>query len=119
VFYLACLNEVFDGSGDLFDGSVLVDAVLVKEVDGVGLQTLERAFDDLLDMVGTAIECSPLSVIVGIGLKTEFCGDDDFFAEWSEGFADDLFVNVGAVDFGGVKESDAALNSAADELDGF
>ena len=76
VLYLACLNEVFDGPGSLFDGRVLVDAVLVEEVDGVGLQTLERSFDDLLDVVGTAVGCSPLAIIIRIGLKTELGGDD-------------------------------------------
>ena len=54
-----------------------------------------------------------------VGLKAELGGDDDVFAEGRESFADDFFVDVGAVDFGGVEEGDAALNGGADELDGF
>ena len=119
VLYLACLDQILDGAGGFFDGRIGIDAMLVEEVDGVGLQTLERAFDDLLDVVGAAVGGCPLAVVVGIGLESELGGDDDVFAEGSESFADDFFVDVGAVDFGGVEEGDAALDGGADELDGF
>jgi hypothetical protein len=99
--YLACLDQVFYGTGGLFDGSVGVDAMLVEQVDSVGLQTFERGFDNLLDVIGTAVGRGPLPVIVWIGLKTELGSDYDFFAEWSESFADDFFIDIGAVDFGG------------------
>ena len=77
VFDLACLNQVLDCAGGVFDGSVGVDAMLVEEVDGVGLQALERAFDDLLDVVGAAVGRGPFAVIVGVGLKAELGGNDD------------------------------------------
>jgi hypothetical protein len=38
--------------------------MLVQEVDGVGLQTLEGGFNDLLDVVGSAVSCGSLAVIV-------------------------------------------------------
>ncbi len=119
VLDLACGDEVFDGPGGVFDGGVGVDAVLVVEVDDVGLEALEGGFDDLLDVFGLAVGGGPLAVVVGVGLKAELGGDDDIFAEGREGFADDFFIDVGAVDFGGVEEGDAALDSGADELDGF
>lgn len=37
VFHFARLNKVFDGPGGLFDGRVGVDAMLVEQVDSVGL----------------------------------------------------------------------------------
>ena len=40
VFHLACLNQVLDCSGRSLHRSVGSDAMLVKEVDGVGLETL-------------------------------------------------------------------------------
>src|ERR1039457_5648124 len=119
MLYLACLNQVFDCAGGLFDGSVGVDAMLVKEVDSVGFKTFERGFDDLPDVLGTAVEGCPLTAVLGIGLKAELGGDDDLVAERSESFARDFFVDVGTVDFGGIEESDAALDGGADELDGF
>ena len=35
----------------------------------MSVEALERGFDDLLDVVRTAVEGSPLAVIVGIGSK--------------------------------------------------
>ena len=116
VFHFACLDQVLDGAGGVFDGRVGVDAVLVKKVDRVGLKALERAFDHLLDVVGTAVGRSPLAVIVGIGLKAELGGDDDVFAEGRQCFAHDLFIDIGAINFGGVEEGDATLDGRADEL---
>ena len=54
-FTLPDLDQILDGASSVFDGSVGVDAVLVKEVDGVGSQTFKRGFDDLLDMVRAAV----------------------------------------------------------------
>ncbi len=67
-------------------------------------------------MVRTAVKGSPLAVIVGIGLETELGGDDHVFAEGRECFADDLFIDVRAVDLGSVEEGDATLDGAANEL---
>ena len=63
VFDFACLNEVLDGAGSVFDRGVGVDAVLIKEVNGVGPKTLERPLDDPLDVVRTAVKGCPLAAI--------------------------------------------------------
>ncbi len=52
--------------------------MLVEEVDGVALQTFERRFDDLLDVVGTAIARSPFAAVIRICFKSELGGDDYF-----------------------------------------
>ena len=119
MFHLACLYQVFDGSGGLFNGSVGVDAMLVEEVNGVRLQTRERGFNDQLDVVGMAVERCPFTVVVGIRFKSELGGDDEVFAERGEGLADHLFVDVGPIDFGGIEEDYAALNGGSNELNGF
>ena len=117
VFDFACLDQILDGASSVFDGRVGVNAVLIKEVSGVGPKALERPLDDPLDVVRTAVQSSPLAVIVRIGLETELGGDDHVFAEGSKCFADDLFIDVRAVDLGSVEERDAALDGGADELD--
>jgi hypothetical protein len=81
VFDLARCDEVFDGPGGVLDGGVRVDAVLIVEVDDVGFETLERVFDDLLDVVGLAVGRSPLTAIVGVSFESEFRGNDDVSAE--------------------------------------
>ncbi len=42
-----------------------------------------------------------------INLKAKLAGDDDFVAEWRECFSDQLFVYIGAVNFGCIEERDA------------
>jgi hypothetical protein len=84
VLHLACLDELFDGAGSVFDWSVGVDAMLIEEIDGVGLQALERTFDDLLDVVGPAVGRGPLAVIVRIRLKAKLGGNDDVPAKGSK-----------------------------------
>ena len=74
---LALLDEAFDGAGDVFDRNLEVDAMLVVEVDRINLETLERFFRDLPDVVWMAVEGVPLAAVIGIGFPTKFCGDDD------------------------------------------
>ena len=93
--------------------------MLVKEVDGVCLETLEAGVDDPLDVIGTAVEQCPLATVIGIGFKAEFGCDDDVLSEGSKGFAYDFFVQVRTVDLGGIEKGDPTLNGGADELDGF
>ncbi len=114
---LALLDEVFDGAGDVFDGDVQVDAVLVVEIDGVDLEALQRLFGDFLDVIRMAVEGVPFAAVVGVGFPAEFCGDDDLTAEGREGFADELFIEERAVDFGGIEEGDAAIDGFVEELD--
>ena len=53
--------------------------------------------------------CSP-----GVGIRpkieSELGGDDHLAFEGRKGFADQLFVDKGAIDFGGIKERDAAID---------
>ena len=63
VFDFACLDEILDGASSVFDGRVGVDAMLIKEVNGVGPKALERPLDDLLDVVRAAVQGSPLASV--------------------------------------------------------
>ena len=47
---LAGLDELLDGAGDVLDGDVGVDAVLVEQVDGVGPQSTQGAVDGGADV---------------------------------------------------------------------
>ncbi len=48
-------------------------------------------------------------------VEPEFGGDDDLFAEGSEGFAHEFFVRERAVDFGGIEEGDAAFHGRVEK----
>ena len=74
VLNLTFLNQVLHRSRDVFDRHVGVDAVLIKQIDNVGLEALERSLSDLLDVVGPAVQSPPFRCL-GINIETEFGRD--------------------------------------------
>src|SRR4029450_1664458 len=44
------LNELFDCSSDILDRDVWIDAVLVQEIDSIGVEPLERGLADRFDV---------------------------------------------------------------------
>jgi hypothetical protein len=101
-----------------FDGHLRVNPVLVEEVDSVDPQPFERGLGDALDLFGPAVHanhriCSPAE----IELEPELGGDHHLPAEWSEGFAHQLFVRVRAIHFSGIGEGDAAFDGGSDQSD--
>ena len=55
---LPCLDQLLHRAGDLLDRHLRVDPVLVEQVDRVGPQPLQRAFDAALDRLGTAVDAA-------------------------------------------------------------
>jgi hypothetical protein len=53
---LALGHQFGEGANGVLDGSVRVDPVLVVEVDAVGAQPLQRAFDGGPDVCRAAVE---------------------------------------------------------------
>ena len=112
---LAGLDELLDGAGDVLDGDVGVDAVLVEQVDGVGAQAAQRAVDGGADVVWPAADAGLLAVLVEG--EPELGGDDDVVADRLERLADELLVVEGAVDLGGVEQGDAPVDRGPEERD--
>ena len=118
MLHLAGGDEGFDGAGDVFDGDLGIDAVLVEEVDAVGAEAGQHGVGDADDVVGAAVEAGGAGAGLRIDVEAEFGGDDDVVADGGEGGADEVFVGPGAVGFGGVEEGDAEVVRAADDADG-
>ena len=53
---LALLNQVLHRSRHVFDRHVRVDAVLIEQIDDIGLEALERGLGDLLDVLGPTVQ---------------------------------------------------------------
>ena len=45
VLHFAFLDQVFHRAGDVFDGHVRVDSMLIQQIDDVDSEALERALD--------------------------------------------------------------------------
>ena len=109
---LALRDQLGHGADGLLDGRVGVDAVLVVEVDVVGAEPLERAFDGEADVLRAAVERPRAAA--GVGDQAELGGQDGLVAAAFERPADELLVGVGPVDLGGVDERDAQVERPVD-----
>src|SRR6516165_55376 len=112
VLHLAFLNEVLDGSCNIFNRNLVIDAVLIEQIDDIGFQALERCLGGFLDVSGPAVQAGLLPVL---DFEAEFCGDLHKVAEWSECFADEFFICVGAINFCCIEERDAKVHCSANE----
>src|SRR5262245_31289438 len=119
MFHLPLLNQLLHSSGDLFDWHVQVNAVLIEQVDGLHLESLERAVDSLLDVRWPAVQAwrNSFSAVIQIRIEIEpeFRGDHNVLAERGERFADEFFICERAVNFRGIKERNAALYRGAEK----
>src|SRR3954468_10039866 len=71
VLDLARLDEFLDRSGDVFDGDIGVDAVLVVQVDGVDSESLQGAVDDSLDHLRAAVDVAAWPAFGGVDVPPE------------------------------------------------
>src|SRR5438128_12035211 len=113
VLHLALFDQFFHRASHVFDWHVRINAVLIKQIDGIDLEALERCIRDLLDMLWAAVEAwrslHPSGIELRIKIKPEFCCNHNLSAKGSEGFAYKFFICEWAVHFGSVEERDAAL----------
>ncbi|GAA4343983.1 hypothetical protein GCM10023165_26810 [Variovorax defluvii] len=110
--HFAFLDQVLDRASHVLDRHSQIDAVLVVEVDAVGLQALERFLDHAADALGPAVQA-----VRAVNLEAELGGDGDVVAHRAQRFGHEFFVHVGTIDLGGVEEGDAALVGVADHAD--
>ena len=102
--------------GHALDGHVRVHAVLVEQVNGFDPEAPERTFDGLPDVVRPAVQTGcPRPVVAPAQVEPELGREHQLIAEEREGFADQLFVGEGSIDFGGVEERDAAVHGVVEE----
>jgi len=50
VLHLTLVDELLHRSRDVFDGHVRVNAVLIEQIDDIGLESLEGCLGDFLDV---------------------------------------------------------------------
>src|SRR6266542_330869 len=117
VLDLALADQVLHGARDVLDRHVRIDAVLVKEVDRVDPESLERGLCDLLDVLGPAVEGAPVCLAVEGGLEAELGGEHNLAAEGRQRLAHELLVRERPVDLGGVEEGDDAIERGPNERD--
>src|ERR1700720_318682 len=111
---LSFLNQVLHRAGHVFDRHVRIDAMLIEEIDVVGLQSLERGFGHVLDVVGPAI--GP-ALLVTLELEPKLGRNHHLITHGCERFAQKFFVFERAVSFGGIEECNTAFYGRSDQRD--
>ena len=113
--HLARGDQLADGPGDVLDGHVRVDAVLVEEVDHVGAAAAAATRRRRGGSARGGCRV-PLHRAVH-DVPAELRRDHHLVAHGCQGLADELLVDVGAVHLGGVEERDAEVHGAAQHGD--
>src|ERR1700693_5915944 len=104
MLHLTLLNQALHRSCYILDRNARVNAVLIVQIDDVGLEPLERALGCFLDVLWPAIEGGPLASLLRIRCPAKLRRDHHPTAEWSKSFAHEFFVREGTIDFGGIEK---------------
>ena len=113
--HLAGLDQVADGAGHVLDRHGGVDPMLVEEIDDINAQALQRGVGDGLDVLGPAVDPETGGAVE---LEAELGGDPHLVADRRQAAADQLLVDIGSVDLGGVEECHAPVDGVAQQGDG-
>ena len=106
VFDLAFANEILHRARDVLDRDVRVDAVLIEQIDPIGLESLQRRVGHLPDVRGPAVQPR---LLAALELEAELGRNHHLIANRAERFPDELFIRERPVRFGGIEERDAAV----------
>src|SRR5207237_2814025 len=113
---LSLPDEIGHRAHHLLDRHLLGDAVLVEEVDVVGLEPARGGFHHLADVLRAAIEANDLPIVEP---EAELGGDDHLIALALESASEKLLVVPDAVGLGGVEERHPQLDGALDGSERF
>jgi hypothetical protein len=113
---LALSDQLLHSPSDVLDRNIGIDAVLIEQVNAVGLQAPEGCLGHLPDVLRAAVQPAALSGIRA-DVEVELGGYDDLVADWGEGLTEELLVDERPVGFGGVEERDPSVGCSADQRD--
>jgi hypothetical protein len=111
----AFANELVEGVERLFDGREGVEGVHVVDVDVIGLEAAQTAFDLAAQVITRGAFVVRAVAHAEGGLGRDKC----LIAIAFEGFAEDLFGATVAVDVRGVEEIDADFKTDVEQMAGF
>ena len=112
VAHLAGADQLPDRARHVLHRHVRVNAVLIEEVEAVGLQAPQGVLGNRAYALRPAVHARLRSAV----LEAELGRDDDLIADGRQGLAH--HVLVGAVGLGGVEERHPARERLADQRDG-
>lgn len=106
---LALPHQFRDGSGQILNGHVRINAMLVVKINDIHAQAFERSFHGRADLLGSAV----LDLAAVATADAERGGNHRLITEGRERFAQQCFIGMGTVDFGDIEKGDAAIKGRA------
>src|SRR5260370_26028789 len=116
--YLALLDQITYGPGHILHRHFWIDTVLIKKVNVIGLESLERAFYGLTDILRPA-SCFGADLLSVLETKTKFGADDHLVAPALERPAEQFLVGEGTIALGRVEEGASDLDGTVKCRDRF
>jgi hypothetical protein len=89
--------------------------MLIKQIDAISPESLERSFRNLFDVFGPAINTNLLAL--WSNLETKLRRDHYLVTKRSKRFAHQLFIYEWAINFRGIKKRDTTLYSRSNQRD--
>ena len=112
---LALGDELGERTDGLLDGGARVHAVLVVQVDVVGVEPLQRALDGQADVLGAAVEAA--RAVAAVQDRAELRRDHHLVPATGERASEQFLVQVRPVHLRGVEQGDAEVDRAVDRRD--
>src|SRR5258707_1842291 len=116
--YLSLFDQIAYRTGHLLHRHFWIDRVLIKQVNVIGLESLERAFYGLTDILRTS-RCFGADLLAVLETKTKFGGDDHLVAPALERPAEQLLVGQGTIALGRIEEGASDLDCTVQCRDRF
>src|SRR5690606_40396710 len=113
---LALPHQFADRTRHVLDRNGRINPVLIDEVDTVGAQAAQAAFDRLTDALGPAVHL-PGHLLAALEAEAELGGEHDLVASPFESPTDQFLVDERTVDLRGVEKGAAKLDRAMDRGD--
>ncbi len=114
---LPFLDQFLDCPRHVFDGDVRVHAVLIEQINDIGLQPLQRGFRHLFDVFRSALQLTPPRFAASSRFEPELSGDHHLLTNGRKSFAHEFFIGKRAIHFGGIEEGDAMFDRRSKKRD--
>ena len=114
VAHLALLDKISHCASHLFHGDIGIDAVLIEEIDHIGVEPAQGGLGHGADILRPAVQ--PIGHLAV--LETELGGDHHLVPERGQRLPQQQLVIAWAISLGGIEEGHPQFMGAADQGDG-
>src|SRR5438552_18913703 len=121
MFHLTLLDQFLHRPSHIFDWHVWINAMLIKQIDGIDFETLERRVRHLLNMLRPAIQAwrslHPSGIKFRVKVEPEFRCDHLLSTNRRQSFVYKVFICEWPVLFSSVYDREHVLHDRSNDRD--